>query len=249
MGHLEANKWMVDSSSLKGVAYRWSKNLDDRDRTRRGADFREVLHGIDTGDGWLCVQVREEGDHAGNDDRSQSLPGQSLPRHQERETDFATKMRCYQHPSGLQISYENGSVYNGQTRNGTRHGHGLWKGRTVQYEGEWVDDQEHGEGRQTRVDGSIYEGQFKHGRFSGRGRMSWSTKQTYEGQYENDLRHGIGRFTWPDGRIYDGQWVKDRRHGQGKYTNSEGETRVYQFVDDKRDKELQSLSALIPLPY
>jgi len=139
----------------------------------------------------------------------------------------------------VHVSYEDGSTYMGQIKDGKRHGHGTWKGRATEYEGQWLDDQQHGHGHQTWADGRRYDGQFKNMRFSGQGRMVWSTvkgTQTYEGSYKDDLKHGAGRLEWADGSIYDGQWVRGQRHGTGLYINVKGEKKAGNWLNDKRER-------------
>jgi len=133
-------------------------------------------------------------------------------------------------------SYVDGSVYVGQISGGRRHGEGMWRGHVSHYEGQWVDDKQHGKGRQVWSDGRIYDGEFKYQKFSGRGRMVWNTANgmhTYEGQYKDDLKHGLGKFVWADGRSYDGEWVKGQRHGTGVYINSKGEQKLGCWIHNK----------------
>merc|ERR1712232_770611 len=61
--HTGGNTWRVDNSLLQspsqGVAYRRSKQLDDRynfDRIDKVATWGSIVEGIDTGDGWLQTQ-------------------------------------------------------------------------------------------------------------------------------------------------------------------------------------------------
>jgi len=137
------------------------------------------------------------------------------------------------------VPYKDGSVYTGTLVDGRREGHGVWRATTGSYEGQWVSDQQSGEGRQTWTDGRIYEGQFRYGKFDGSGRMVWHTQQgmlIYEGQYENDAKHGVGKFLWPDGRVYDGDWKHGKRWGRGVYINSRGERKEGAWVDDKFER-------------
>lgn len=136
-------------------------------------------------------------------------------------------------------SYADGSTYIGQISGGKRHGHGMWRGSACQYEGQWVDDQQHGKGHQTWSDGRVYTGEFKCQKFSGQGRMVWTTSsgmQTYEGSYKDDLKHGPGKFMWADGRSYDGQWAKGQRHGVGLYKNSKGEKTFGNWANGKYER-------------
>lgn len=131
--------------------------------------------------------------------------------------------------------YKDGSMYTGQMKDSKRHGAGVFKSGAEQYEGQWLEDQQHGEGHQRWSDGRSYDGQFRLGEFHGRGRMVWQTRKgelVYEGQYLYDLKDGHGKFTWPDGRVYDGSWVKGQRHGRALYTVASKGSRVCYWADD-----------------
>lgn len=52
------------------------------------------------------------------------------------------------------------------------------------WEDEWEDEEKHGFGKFTRVNGEMY-----------------------EGQYENDEKNGHGKYTWADGEVYEGNWT------------------------------------------
>ena len=60
------------------------------------------------------------------------------------------------------------------------------------YEGDWLDDDRTGYGREVRENGDVYEGQFVQSR-----------------------RHGHGRYLSVRGEEYDGGWLHDQRSGQG----------------------------------
>lgn len=137
------------------------------------------------------------------------------------------------------VHYDDGSSYTGELVGGRRQGHGLWQGLQGQYEGQWHDDIQHGQGRQTWNDGRVFNGQFDEGKFSGHGRMVWHTSKglmSYEGTYCDDLKHGVGKFVWADGRAYDGEWMRGKRHGKGMYTNSKAEVRVGYWQNDQFER-------------
>lgn len=139
-------------------------------------------------------------------------------------------------------TYEDGSYYVGQLRNGKRHGDGVWNSEAEQYTGQWVDDQRDGKGRQVWTDGRTYDGQFHVGKFHGRGRMEWHMKDglmVYEGEYMEDMKHGNGRYAWPDNRVYDGQWYRGQRSGQATYFTSQGVKRRGLWKEDKVEKWLE----------
>jgi len=134
------------------------------------------------------------------------------------------------------VHYADGSMYEGQVVNGLRHGTGVYKSGSEQYQGQWQEDKQHGVGRQSWSDGRSYEGQFNQGRFAGIGKMVWQTQKgvmTYEGEYVEDLKHGTGKFSWPDGRTYDGEWLRGKRHGRGAYTTVKGEYKIGHWSEDR----------------
>ena len=81
----------------------------------------------------------------------------------------------------------------GEIRAFKRHGWGVYQDTSsYRYEGDWLDDDRTGYGRETRENGDIYEGQFV-----------------------NSRRHGHGRYLSVRGEEYDGGWLHDQRSGQG----------------------------------
>lgn len=139
----------------------------------------------------------------------------------------------------VSLTYKDGSTYVGQFQSGKRHGQGVWKSTSVQYEGQFKNDRQDGEGNQTWRDGRFYTGHFEDGKFNGHGRMEWHTPSgllVFEGQYVSDTKHGRGKFIWPDGRIYDGEWSQGKRWGKGTYINARGERKQGIWSDDKLEK-------------
>lgn len=71
-----------------------------------------------------------------------------------------------------------------------------------EYEGDWVDDQMHGEGTYKFTSGNVYSGNWVKGTMHGFGKMVYSDGSTYEGNWHNNLMHGEGiyldtdRITW-----------------------------------------------------
>ncbi|KAG8145659.1 hypothetical protein E2320_012144, partial [Naja naja] len=109
-----------------------------------------------------------------------------------------------------------GSMYEGEVKNGIRHGFGMYKCGTypVSYKS-----------------GNIYEGQWERDLRHGEGRMRWLTSnQEYTGMWVNDFvngnRHGHGKFFFASGAMYDGEWVLNKKHGMGKLVFKNG--RVYE---------------------
>jgi len=137
------------------------------------------------------------------------------------------------------LSSRTAPVYQGQTVNGLRDGHGMHVSAQGAYEGQWKAGHQEGVGKQRWVDGRYYAGEFHKGLFHGEGFMTWTTPQgalVYTGQYVNNLKHGKGTFCWPDGRIYEGEWGHGRRSGHGLYTNQKGQQRTGIWKDDKLER-------------
>merc|ERR1719150_2206132 len=55
------DEYLLDNSQLQSsaayIAYRYSKNMEDKDESRIAA-YGSVVHGVDQGDGWLQVGDR-----------------------------------------------------------------------------------------------------------------------------------------------------------------------------------------------
>lgn len=123
--------------------------------------------------------------------------------------------------------------YEGDTLNGAKHGIGRLRMNGSTYEGEFREDQKHGQGVLTWDDGRQYRGQFEDGKFHGSAVMTWPDGRKYSGQYVDDRKHGEGTFSWQDGRRYQGQWVVGKRHGIGMYTNAKVLTRTGMWEMDR----------------
>lgn len=134
-------------------------------------------------------------------------------------------------------------VYNGEFRNGKRHGHGVeTHGDGDEYTGQWAQGLYHGPGQLKKSDmvykGSFhtgtfhgyglleknetsYDGHFCHGIYHGEGTLT-HTGSVYQGSFYYGLKHGSGTMTEINGNMYSGHWHKDRRDGQGLYTTDDG---------------------------
>ena len=156
------------------------------------------------------------------------------------------------------VTYTDGSRYEGEVRNGKRHGRGVyvWSDGT-RYEGDWRDGHKHGQGTYTWAnghryagefrndrrtgqgtytwpDGGRYQGQFLNGKLHGRGTRDWANGERYVGEYRDDVRTGQGTYTWPNGHRYEGQWLSNKMHGQGTYTWPNGERYAGAYRDGRR---------------
>jgi hypothetical protein len=62
------------------------------------------------------------------------------------------------------------------------------------YEGMLVNSRLHGQGRLRFASGAEYEGGFFQGKFSGPGRMVYQNGDTYEGNFKDGLKEGFGKY-------------------------------------------------------
>ncbi len=156
------------------------------------------------------------------------------------------------------IRYDDGSVYDGEIKDGKKHGRGKMNYITGEiYEGDWKDDARSGSGNLTWVNGniytgewnddkwngngvfsekngSIYDGQWKDNRREGIGKQIYFNGIIYEGEFKDDKKNGRGKFTWPDGEVYEGEFNDDNFNGIGKYTYSNGSIYEGEWKDDKK---------------
>ena len=89
--------------------------------------------------------------------------------------------------------YDEGSVYEGEFKNGLRNG----------------------QGKYTMSDGFVYEGTWRDDQIQGAGVARYPTGQIYEGQFKQGVPHGKGTMTFADGTIYEGSWLNGKMEGDG----------------------------------
>ena len=120
------------------------------------------------------------------------------------------------------IEYDGGDVYEGETRNGKRHGKGkyTWSDGSF-YDGEWKDDRKDGNGKQSHPDGTCYDGGWKDDKMDGFGVLVYFNQSRYEGHWSEGTENGHGMLTFANGNSYDGEWKDGNENGHGikKYIN------------------------------
>lgn len=109
-----------------------------------------------------------------------------------------------------------GMEYQGDWFNNQRHGQGVetWSDGRV-YSGDFTQDQKEGYGELTLPDGTTYSGSFKKGAFDGFGSLNKSKAYQYTGNFINGMRQGPGKMLYANGDYYDGLFFKGKHHGQG----------------------------------
>lgn len=118
--------------------------------------------------------------------------------------------------------FPDGSYYDGQfTKKGDvvkRQGSGMFFDGGAVYDGQWADDEMHGEGTMTFDTGASYSGSFTANKF-----------------------HGRGKYSWPDGTSYEGQWRANLMHGEGVYTDAQNRRWIGRFYDGKGHQLIQEV--------
>ncbi|KYO31431.1 MORN repeat-containing protein 1 isoform X1 [Alligator mississippiensis] len=126
--------------------------------------------------------------------------------------------------------------YEGEWRQGKKHGHGklLFKDGSY-YEGEFVDGEILGNGlRYWASSGNTYSGQFMLGELHGHGVMQYRDGGKYEGEFSCGMREGYGLLVDSDGQIYQGSFHKNKKHGGGKMTFKNGDKYEGDWILDQR---------------
>ncbi len=79
------------------------------------------------------------------------------------------------------------------------------------YIGEWLNQQQHGQGTCFYEDGIKYVGEWQYGERHGKGIMFFpDDRSKYEGMWFENKMHGEGKFTYADGSILEGIWHKGK---------------------------------------
>ncbi|MFZ5967379.1 MAG: YceG family protein [Bacillota bacterium] len=124
----------------------------------------------------------------------------------------------------ITIEYSDKDVYEGETLNGKRHGHGTMNFKKgYKYVGEWQNDGIHGVGTMYfPSNGNRYEGEWVNNEMRGEGTMYFGAGDKYVGQWKGNKREGKGIHYFIDGSVYEGEWKDDRMHGKAIFTFDKG---------------------------
>lgn len=127
--------------------------------------------------------------------------------------------------SGRLTISSKGMTYEGEFLDNQRHGQGTetWSdGR--RYSGDFKNDKKEGYGEWSLPDGTSYTGQFLNGNFDGFGVLSKPNEYRYTGTFLNGVKHGTGKISYANGDFYDGSFFKGKRHGKGIFFFSQTQT-------------------------
>ena len=144
----------------------------------------------------------------------------------------------YSNSNNWVFVWKDGHRYEGNKKNGKRHGKGTYEWRYLdgsfnRYIGDWVEGERTGKGKYLGT-GYIYEGDFIKGVRTGKGKITWDVGSTYEGDWVEGERTGFG--VWENtgdfltdrvkGETYTGMYKNNDRHGIGITSYPDGSKKV-----------------------
>ena len=125
-------------------------------------------------------------------------------------------------------------IYKGDIKNFKKEGKGKEKTNDFSYEGEFVNDMKHGNGKIFyNNNGDYYEGQFYNGAITGKGFYKWKNQHTYFGDFVCGKMHGKGLYKWTDGNQYEGEYINNIKEGQGEFKWNDGKIYKGSFENGK----------------
>lgn len=134
------------------------------------------------------------------------------------------------------IKYTNGNRYEGDVKNGHRHGYGVYYYHNGdRYEGWWENNEKSGVGTFYYKDGSLYVGQWEGNEKNGLGRFYYRGGDKYYGTFQKGKRNGKGCYISHDNSRFIGYFKGNMKHGKG----------IMYFSKGKIAKELWSNGILV----
>ena len=161
--------------------------------------------------------------------------------HEEPETDLSLDQSQFFHfvdkASYSKIKEKNGDRYNGEIKDGQKHGHGILKyakhEKFNKYDGFWKFNKKHGSGNMYYKDGTTYIGQWKNDIRDGEGKLYYSTGEKFCGHFKDDKKEGKGYFYSKNhNSIFLGYYKNDVKDGVG-FTYYKKMNKVSKEVWDK----------------
>ena len=118
----------------------------------------------------------------------------------------------------VQVTWEDGSKYAGEVKNGLPHGHGAWTSPIgSSYRGGWSNGVFHGQGTYTWRSGDCYTGAYLNGVAEGKGKLSLGNGDVFEGTFAGGLPHGTGAWIYCNNNTYQGEFANGQAHGNGVF--------------------------------
>jgi hypothetical protein len=133
-------------------------------------------------------------------------------------------------------------TYDGEWKDGKRHGHGKFEyANGNKYDGDWVNDEQNGRATIVFKSMNVYTGDVLDNKLEGHGEMIYhkdikdNNLASYKGEWKNNLYHGKGSLQFKSGQVWEGEWKEgDRDDGQGKVLKKDGS--ILYEGELKRDK-------------
>ena len=137
-------------------------------------------------------------------------------------------------------SRSNGDVFEGRFQNGFLNGKGIFMNdQKCKYVGDFLNTKRWGKGDLTTPN-IHYEGDFYNNQMHGNGRIIFFRDGIeYMGTFKNDQLTGYGKFKWKNGDKYEGPVLNGKIHGYGKYKFSDGRVIMARFregIKEESDK-------------
>lgn len=113
---------------------------------------------------------------------------------------------------------QTGGVVEGSYDNDLLHGEArIFKENGDVFQGIFVKGKAENKGKYTKASGKeYYEGEFKNDQPHGQGLIRYPNGDMYAGGFENGLRSGKGLYKLSNGDTYDGSFARGEYHGRGK---------------------------------
>lgn len=115
------------------------------------------------------------------------------------------------------LKYKDGSVYDGEWKNGKYDGEGVFSCLEYTYKGNFLNNYPNGNGSILFYDYSSYVGSWKDGMANGQGVMKFSNGDVYNGEWLSNEFNGNGTYMFSTGDIYIGGFANGLQSGDGMY--------------------------------
>ena len=136
-------------------------------------------------------------------------------------------------------------VYEGQTFENKRHGHGKchFNNGSI-YEGSWNDDNMEGVGSLKIPKEGIYQGEFMDNIFSGEGTFMYENGDVYKGKWANNKKEGYGTMEFANGESYLGEWQHGLENGKGLFRYANGDLYQGNFLNGSNEGQCGKYTTL-----
>ncbi len=140
-------------------------------------------------------------------------------------------------PQSGTFTYINGDVYTGELSGwAMESGKGTMAYKNgCRYEGDWRDGRRHGTGVYSCPTGYTESGNYENGTLNGLAKISYAGGTIYEGQVKEGKKEDPqGTWRWPGGDEFKGGILIDRRNGAGLYTRASDGVQSLQFYRNEQ---------------